>query len=162
MTTPRAKVRPTNNYPPRVCRVVNDAVTVKPTAMRSSIIIYSVRNDVIIYRPCSCFLAVCTSRGYCSFPTYLWDQLQDGGQRTWMSRMEFIRDTDTWQKRKEITVNDTEIYVRMKLHASCSERRQATGAVTAVPCFRQDALYRIICISEEPDMKFRVQVISNE
>lgn len=119
---------------------------------------------IIIY---SLRCKVCLGRGYCSFPSFLWKPLQDGGARTWLSRIEYIRDTDTWQKRKEITVNDTEINVRMKLHASCSERRQTastsgTGSGTTVPCYRQDALYRISCLSEEPDMKFRVQVISNE
>jgi len=111
----------------------------------------------------------CDCRGYCSFPAFLYEPLSvgddDGRQRVWLSRVEYFRNTDTWHKRKEIVVNDTEIFVSMRIHASCSgsgyERHlSATGAGSRnVPCFRQDINYHIVCISEESDMKFRVQIV---
>ena len=65
--------------------------------------------------------------------------------------------------------------VSMRIHASCSgtgydQRHLATksssssssGGGGGVPCFRQDITYRIICISEESDLKFRVQIINRK
>jgi len=112
----------------------------------------------------------CDCRGYCSFPAFLYEPPvttggDDGQQRVWLSRVEYFRNTDTWHKRKEIVVNDTEMFVSMRIHASCSgsgyERHPpATGpGAPAVPCFRQDIKYHIVCISEESDMKFRVQIV---
>jgi hypothetical protein len=110
-------------------------------------------------------VSVCEPRGYCSFPTFLWDQLPDsGGDRIWLSRVEYQRNTEIWEKRKEIFVNDTEILVRLKMHATCTTggyERQPAAAVGSKPCYRQDIVYRIVCISEEPDTKFRVQIINN-
>jgi len=121
--------------------------------------------------------AACECRGYCSFPAFLYEPLpvseeRDGGaeQRVWLSRVEYSGNTDTWHKRKEIVVNDTEMFVSMRIHASCSgtgyERHLAASSAAAgapsVPCFRQDIHYHIICISEESDMKFRVQIINRK
>jgi len=84
----------------------------------------------------------------------------------WLSRVEYVRNTGTWHKRKEIVVNDTEMFVSMRIHASCSgsgyERHLPATGASAVPCFRQDINYHIICISEESDMKFRVQIVNRK
>ena len=76
----------------------------------------------------------------------------------WVSRTEYVGASDTWEKRKEIVVNETEMVVRHKIHASCTGRKERQGAM---PCFRQDIVYQIICISEQPDNKFRVQQTIN-
>jgi len=63
------------------------------------------------------------------------------------------------------------MFVSMRIHASCSgsgyERHLAAtsagvGGGSAVPCFRQDISYHIVCISEESDMKFRVQIVHHK
>jgi len=95
--------------------------------------------------------------GYCSFPRFLWDPLADGSDRVWLSKTEQVRNTDTWSRQKHIRVQESEIWIRHKLHASCTGSPSAAHDDGPVPCFRQDVVYRIICVSEEHGDKFRTQ-----
>lgn len=98
--------------------------------------------------------------GYCSFPSYVWrTKATDDGMefRQWISRTEYFRNTDTWKKQKVIVAMETEISVRNKMHAHCS----GFDVHGPVPCFRQEINHRILCISEEPDDKFRTQINLN-
>ena len=56
-----------------------------------------------------------------------------------------------------ITAMETELSVQHKLHASC----RGDQADSEVPCFRQQIDYSIICISVEPNDKFRVRQYVN-
>ena len=99
------------------------------------------------------YISGCDSGGYCTFPRFLWEPLADGTPRKWLSKTEYFKNTNTWEKQKEITVSETEIVIQHKVHASCN----GYETDSAVPCFRQDIIYEIICVSEEPDGKFRIQ-----
>lgn len=70
-----------------------------------------------------------------------------------MSKTQYIQNTDTWERRKEITMSETEMIIKHKVHASCNEY----SASDSVPCFRKDIVYRFICLAREPGDKFRVQ-----
>ncbi|KAI0224586.1 hypothetical protein LSAT2_024416 [Lamellibrachia satsuma] len=100
-----------------------------------------------------------TPQGYCSFPAFLWKTNNGGGDshRKWISKTEHVLNTDLWEKQKVITAKETELSVQHKLHASCRGHQ----ADSEVPCFRQQINYRIICISVEPDEKFRVRQYVN-
>ena len=92
-------------------------------------------------------------KGYCSFPDFLWQPFPDGTHRKWMSKTQYIQNTDMWGRQKEITILETEMTIKHKVHASCNEY----SASDSVPCFRKDIIYRLICIAREPGDKFRVQ-----
>ena len=96
--------------------------------------------------------------GYCNFPDYLWTPLPDGANRKWISKTEYVENSDTWDRQKEISARPTELVVKHKVHASCTEYQAGQD----VPCFRMDILSTIICIAEEPGEKFRVQSSSDE
>ncbi|KAK2159812.1 hypothetical protein NP493_1685g00035 [Ridgeia piscesae] len=98
-------------------------------------------------------------QGYCSFPAFLWKTKYGGADshRKWISKTEYAQNTDLWEKQKVITAMETELSVQHKLHASCRGHQ----ADSEVPCFRQQIEYRIICISEEPDEKYRVRQYVN-
>lgn len=110
----------------------------------------------------------CNSRGYCSFPAFLWEPVSptptaSGNDtitksRLWISRTEYLQNTNTWEKQKEIRVSQTEIYIQHKLYAHC-DGYQPDESVP--PCFRRNNKYHIICVSEEPNGKFRVMQESN-
>lgn len=108
--------------------------------------------------------------GYCSFPKFLWQPTArgsstdsgggSGGDRIWISKTEYFRNTDTWGRQKEIRVLETEFLIQNKMHASCSGGGSGTGGQrpdSPMPCFRKAIDYRIICVSEEPDGKYRTQ-----
>ncbi len=95
-------------------------------------------------------------KGYCSFPQYLWTPLSDGNTRKWISKTEYVGNTDMWERQKEIYMSETEMIIKHKVHASCNEN----SASKSVPCFRKGIVYRLRCIAKEPGDKFRVQQLN--
>ena len=123
----------------------------------------------------------CDTEGYCSFPRFLWEPVLDPAAtssspqsspgstttsssnissippRTWISKTEYFQNSHTWEKQKEIFVYEKEITIHHKIHASCNGYRPATS----VSCYRQNVVYHVICVAEEPDGKFRVRQTVN-
>lgn len=96
--------------------------------------------------------------GYCNFPDYLWAPLPNGGSRKWISKTEYIENSATWDRQKEVTAHATELVIKHKLHASCTEYQSEDD----VPCFRMDIVSTIICIAEEQGGKYRVMIKGSE
>lgn len=103
--------------------------------------------------------------GFCSFPPFLWTSISknittnDMGYRTrkWLSGIEYRENSNTWNKQKEITVRESEIIIHHKVHVSCDDdnNRKSTS------CYKQTMIYRMICIQEEPEGKYRIQKEAN-
>ena len=70
-----------------------------------------------------------------------------------MGKTQYIQNTDMWGRQKEITMSQTEMIIKHKVHASCNEY----SVSDSVPCHRKDIIYKFICIAREPGDKFRVQ-----
>ncbi|KAK2157468.1 hypothetical protein LSH36_191g04088 [Paralvinella palmiformis] len=111
--------------------------------------------------------AGCESQGYCHFPPYLWRSISNGDgrrpdpeapYRKWYSRTEYVRNTETWERQKEIEARPTEIVIHHRLYASCS----GYDVAAKVPCYRQTKKTRFICVAHEPEGKFRVQHLSED
>ncbi len=85
----------------------------------------------------------------------MWDA-RDGTDRKWHTRSQYFRNTDTWETQHEITATQTELIVQQKIHAPCD--RVSFHPDDNVPCFRRDIVHHVICVSEEPDRKYRVQI----
>ena len=84
--------------------------------------------------------------------------MPDGNERKWLSKTEYVRNTVTWERQKEITVHRTEMIIKHKVHSACNTKYSRPG----MPCFRKDIIYHIICLAEEPGDKFRVLQKSQE
>ncbi len=50
-------------------------------------------------------------KGYCSFPGFLWAPLPDSSNRKWFTRTEYVRNSNTWERQREIIVEETEMIV---------------------------------------------------
>jgi hypothetical protein len=104
----------------------------------------------------------CSGRGYCSFPSYLWQPLfvdNQGGDdsvkpRHWISKTEYNRNTNKWRKQKEIVVSEREIEIHHKIHASCDGYLHSQDDDR---CFKKTVDYNIICVSEEAGGKYRIR-----
>ena len=109
---------------------------------------------------CVCLqLSDSSEEGYCSFPDFLWAAMPDGSDRKWLGRTEYVRNTVTWERQKEITVRRTEMVIKHKIHTTCNEQYSHGDDP---PCFRKDLHNQVICLAEEPGDKFRVMHKSNE
>ncbi len=92
-------------------------------------------------------------KGYCSFPEFLWAPLPDGSNRKWFTRTEYVRNSNVWERQRQIIVEETEMTVHHRIQMSC----QKQGRHSDRPCFANDIHFSIICVAEEPGDKFRVQ-----
>lgn len=93
------------------------------------------------------------SKGYCSFPGFLWAPMPDGSRRRWITETTYIQNSDIWEVQKEITARETDMIVRHRYQASCKNKHDRENG----HCYRKETLYRVICIAEEVNNKFRVQ-----
>ena len=62
-----------------------------------------------------CYVLVCRCSGYCSFPKYLWEPLQNGLPREWISKTMYYIASDLWEKQKHIAVKEMEIIIQHKV-----------------------------------------------
>ncbi|ELT93349.1 hypothetical protein CAPTEDRAFT_212892 [Capitella teleta] len=106
------------------------------------------------------FVVECDSKGYCSFPSYLWQPLfvdtnSDGSvkPRHWISKSEYYKNTNKWRKQKDIVASNTTIWIHHKIHASCDGYHQSSDD----RCYKKTVEYKLICVSEAAGGKFRIQ-----
>ena len=70
---------------------------------------------IIAFVESTVIVTVCDGGGYCSFPPFLWQPHDDGTPRRWISRTEYFDASDTWEKQKHITAQETEITMQHKV-----------------------------------------------
>ena len=95
-------------------------------------------------------------QGYCSFPVFLWQDSSVNEQKEWLSKTEYLHNSDTWARQKRLEAHETEVFVRERVHASCvtgEEDRNDT-----MPCFRKEISYTIKCVAKERGNVYRVQL----
>ena len=105
------------------------------------------------------YLAEVDSKGYCSFPRFLWrSPTDDSSIRKWIGQTEYFGNTDSWTNQLIITAHETEIVTQRRVHVTCTRQRNVVPS-DKIPCYRQDTVFSIICLSEEPNGKYRVQQV---
>ncbi|KAI0210129.1 hypothetical protein LSAT2_005133 [Lamellibrachia satsuma] len=97
------------------------------------------------------FSEVCGTVGYCAFPTFLWEVSPSGNGRRWAGRI--VHAGSTWSQRMEVIVRRTEFIL-----TTTSHNKSCDYHVTAEDCRRDIEMHTVVCLSEEPNGKFRVHM----
>ena len=91
---------------------------------------------------------------YCDFPGYLWRPLASGVRRRWVTRPTYAGVTRQWTQRREVFVRRSEIKMTHVRVAGCA----STSNVTSRDCRKPRTAHKFVCISEEANDTFRVQL----
>ena len=97
------------------------------------------------------------AKGYCEFPELLHRPHQSTpgiSRRLWLSRTAYHNNTGSWTKQLEMTAKPREIIVKSVEKTMC----QNHGTNHSGECLEKEEKLQWICISEELDGKYRVQV----
>ena len=81
--------------------------------------------------------------------------------REWLTKTEYVKNTDTWIRQKKLKVQETEINVRERIHASCDDVEHKTEE-DKMPCYRKEILFVITCIAKERGNVYRVRISGHE
>ena len=95
--------------------------------------------------------AVCGIDGYCVFPAFLWEAPARDNGRRWTGRI--VQAGSTWSERTDVTVRETDFIL-----TTTSRNKSCADHVTKRERCRVIKVHAVMCLSEEPNGKFRVHM----
>ncbi|KAK2170366.1 hypothetical protein LSH36_3g19134 [Paralvinella palmiformis] len=95
--------------------------------------------------------------GYCEFPEFLWEPREDGREQIWFTKALYNDVNADWTSRQEVKVNPTQYVVTLATRTPCVKE----SVNISYHCVEKRVYQSVICLSEEPQHKYRVQIQRN-